>query len=447
MNGRTTAKLMLVAAVMGVAYPALAGADNPECLGTSCGKPKEEGGGCGCGCGCSVWVAYTDDGKTLAYTDDADGDGKADDVDNCPFVSNREQVDVDGDLVGDACDNCAAASNFSQLDTDGNGKGDACDPDIDGDGVLNVDDICKAIPNPKVGGVQLDTDHDGMGDVCDDDDDDDGIKDGVDNCPLIGNPDQKVQAGWVCNRDDDLDNVTDGFDNCPGIKNPNQLDTDGDGIGDLCDPDQDNDGVLNVADNCPINKNREQLNDDGDKLGDACDSHYCVVVDPTHPDDCLDPNSPFKASGGGFLDAKKGELIRLPLFANRNGAAIEYTWTITKRPDGSKVAISNPTGAVTMSRHWSYAYPDGNVPTFVADVEGAYEVQLSAHLVFDDRAYPKAVYPDSDKSVSTLALAVAGSVPSTTGGTNSGGGCAAAPVAPFLGMGLAAMLRRRNRKS
>ena len=58
----------------------------------ACGKPKEEGGGCGCGCGCSVWVAYTDDGKTLAYTDDADGDGKADDNDNCPFASNRDQA-------------------------------------------------------------------------------------------------------------------------------------------------------------------------------------------------------------------------------------------------------------------------------------------------------------------------------------------------------------------
>ncbi len=81
--------------------------NNPECLGTDCGSPANEGGGCSCGCGCSVWVAYTDDGKTLAYTDDADGDGKSDDHDNCPFVSNRDQADSDGDGVGDACDNCA----------------------------------------------------------------------------------------------------------------------------------------------------------------------------------------------------------------------------------------------------------------------------------------------------------------------------------------------------
>src|SRR2546430_8942897 len=137
--------LTLLAVTAGLLFAADAFAqnnqgNNPECLGTSCGKPKEEGGGCGCGCGCSVWVAYTDDGKTLSYTDDADGDGKADDVDNCPFASNRDQMDGDGDGVGDACDNCMSAANQNQLDTNGNGIGDSCDPDIDGDGIGNQAD-------------------------------------------------------------------------------------------------------------------------------------------------------------------------------------------------------------------------------------------------------------------------------------------------------------------
>src|SRR4051794_41132574 len=111
------AQILTVAALGAVlfAVPAFAqtgSTDNPECLGSSCGKPKNEGGGCGCGCGCSVWVAYTDDGKTLAYTDDADGDGVADNNDNCPFAPNRLQEDGDGDGVGNACDNCATLSNF-----------------------------------------------------------------------------------------------------------------------------------------------------------------------------------------------------------------------------------------------------------------------------------------------------------------------------------------------
>src|ERR1043165_5879542 len=88
--------------------------NNPECLGSQCGRPREVGGGCGCGCGCSVWVAMTDDGVTLSYTDDADGDGKADSTDNCPFSSNRDQSDLDGDGVGNTCDNCSDASNSAQ---------------------------------------------------------------------------------------------------------------------------------------------------------------------------------------------------------------------------------------------------------------------------------------------------------------------------------------------
>ena len=38
---------------------------------------------------------------------DADGDGIADDADNCPTVANPDQLDSDGDGVGDACDACA----------------------------------------------------------------------------------------------------------------------------------------------------------------------------------------------------------------------------------------------------------------------------------------------------------------------------------------------------
>ena len=61
--------------------------------------------------------------------------------------------------------------------------------------------------------------------------------------------------------------------------------------------------------------------------------------------------------------------------ANRNGAAIEYVWTVKSRPAASKAAVSNPEGVVTMSRHWEYAYQDGSVPSFTADVD---EVQIVA---------------------------------------------------------------------
>ena len=40
---------------------------------------------------------------------DGDGDGVADDVDNCPSVANADQADADGDGVGDLCDRNAFA--------------------------------------------------------------------------------------------------------------------------------------------------------------------------------------------------------------------------------------------------------------------------------------------------------------------------------------------------
>ncbi|SEU38040.1 cell-cell cohesion MYXO-CTERM protein MtsC [Stigmatella erecta] len=421
--------------------------DNPECLGSQCGKPKEEGGG-GCGCGCSVWVAYTDDGVTLSYTDDADGDGKADDRDNCPFASNREQTDTDGDGVGDACDNCSGLANYQQRDADGDGVGDDCDSDADGDGVANAQDNCPLVPNKDQSDLDRDTDAlqsdpaNRGGDVCDRDDDNDGYADGEDTCPRVANVDQKLPPdASQCRVDTDGDNISDNGDNCPGLANPNQKDTDRDGQGDACDPDIDDDGVLNkgpdnkALDNCAEVANRDQADDDGDGVGDVCDTRYCVVVDRNNPDDCLDPRGPFTVSGGGQLSLKKGDNVRLPLFANRNGAAIEYTWTVKQRPSGSKAVIENPTGAVTNSRHWQYAYVDGHLPSFTADTDGEYDIQVQARLAFADRAYP-----DQRNSISSLKLSV--------GGGNASS-CTALPGAAggvTLGATVLALLLRRRRR-
>jgi hypothetical protein len=47
-------KLLMMTGLVMLATPAFAqlgNGVNPECLGSDCGAPKEEGGGCGCGCG------------------------------------------------------------------------------------------------------------------------------------------------------------------------------------------------------------------------------------------------------------------------------------------------------------------------------------------------------------------------------------------------------------
>ncbi|MCP3105041.1 thrombospondin type 3 repeat-containing protein [Myxococcus sp. K15C18031901] len=408
--------------------------DNPECLGDSCGRPQEEGGGCGCGCGGSVWVNYTDDGDTLSYTDDADGDGRADDRDNCPFVSNRDQTDTDGDGVGNACDNCPSQSNFQQRDADGDGIGDDCDPDQDNDGVENARDNCPLIPNTD----QSDLDADGLGDVCDQDDDNDGVPDGSDNCPRVFNPDQVMPAdASQCRVDADGDNISDNADNCPGLANPDQKDTDNDGLGDACDPDIDNDSILNDADNCKEVANRDQSDDDRDGIGDACDTLYCLVVDKSNPADCLNPKSPFTVSAGGHRAEKQtGIAIRPALFANRNGAAMEYKWSVTKRPEGSNAVVESPQGAVTLSRNWEYVYVDGNVPHFVPDKKGTYELTVEARLAFADR-----VFPDHRVSTSTLVVAVGEE-------GEDGSNCNSVPAgfsATAFGAALLGMLLRRRR--
>ncbi len=225
--------------------------------------------------------------------DDGDGDGVADDVDNCPDDVNPAQGDADDDGRGNACDNCATVGNDAQLDGDGDGTGDACDncpelagvdqSDGDGDGVGDACDVC-----PELAGVdQSDGDGDGVGDACDvcpelagadqGDGDGDGVGDACDNCPEVANADQADEndngIGDACDDDEpdddppvgdpiadgdeDDDAVADADDNCPTVANADQEDTDGDGIGDACD-------------NCPEVANVDQADEDDDGIGDAC---------------------------------------------------------------------------------------------------------------------------------------------------------------------------------
>ncbi len=116
---------------------------------------------------------------------------------------------------------------------------DSLDTDIDGDGVLNVNDAF-----PTNASESVDTDGDGIGNNADLDDDGDGVADTSDAFPLDASESVDTDGDGIGNNadtDDDGDGVADTSDDFPLDVNES-VDTDGDGIGNNADLDDDNDG-------------------------------------------------------------------------------------------------------------------------------------------------------------------------------------------------------------
>ncbi len=278
-------------------------------------------------------------GTTDPTEPDTDGDAAVDGQDAFPNNST-EWSDPDGDLSGDNSDNCPGAANQDQVDTNHDGEGDVCDSDMDGDGLLNVDEvlfgtdslaadsdgdtICDGpntvkdaigktvcTPNPTTGngdncplspnkdqanhGIHL------MGDACDTDSDGDGVLNGKDDCPFVSDPDQTNHgtngSGDACNPDIDADGKPNANDNCPYVANSNQSDMNNNGSGDLCDPDADGDGVPNTQEN--------SAGDDGVvTLWNATDTDGDGVTDDK--DNCpitFNPTQESNSDGDGEGDA------------------------------------------------------------------------------------------------------------------------------------------------
>ncbi len=352
----------------------------PECEEDPCPQLCEPGY-------CNDWVLDPDD---------FDGDGHVDGADNCPFTANSSQLDTDEDNRGDPCDLCPHQFDTDQVDTDNDGRGDNCDADIDNDAVVNAADNCPLVPNPAQSDVQqTDTDGDGLGDACDIDTDGDGIPNLFDNCPLVHNPFQLVSDpvafGSACDTDLDMDDIMDSKDNCRMVANNNQTDTDGDLVGDVCDADIDDDGITNTQDNCILAFNPHQEDMDRDGKGDVCDSRFCYYV--SGPDGafdwttCLDPTDIFKVYSPG-LNIPAGEPVILPIYVNRPGENISYTWAVTNHPSGSKVGVIHSSGECSTTQYLACWYEKTAPAGFIGDVPGTYRIKVTALLAGQDPVNP-----------------------------------------------------------
>ena len=240
---------------------------------------------------------------SLVIAGDSDRDSIRDSSDNCPSVSNLDQIDSDGDGVGDVCDNCLNSSNSNQLDSDGDGIGDECDPDDDNDGIPDSDDNCTTNADTN----QADLDGDGIGDVCDPDADGDGYTSF--NEASCGTSDFDANAipldtdgdylADCVDDDDDNDGYVDSQDTFP-IDGTEWADTDSDGTGNNADSDDDNDGWLDTVEiNCetdPLDILSVPIDTDGD--GEP----NCIDIDDDN-DSYLDTQDAFPLDVTEWIDS------------------------------------------------------------------------------------------------------------------------------------------------
>ena len=157
----------------------------------------------------------------------------------------------------------------------------------------------------------------------DEDDDNDGILDINDNCILTANPDQVDTdgdgEGDICDIDDDNDGILDIDDNCPLIANPNQEDDDLDGIGNPCDTDSDNDGVPNIIDLC-----------EGTSIGAVVNTEGCEIFSL--------PNTNFEIN---IIDESCSSSNNGSIIINVNDNSYTYTAILTGNEDTTSFTFTD----------------------------------------------------------------------------------------------------------
>jgi hypothetical protein len=158
------------------------------------------------------------------------------------------------------------------LSLQANAVSNGYDGDYDNDGVLDSEDNCRIIPNPKEEVPQPD-DLVGPPEFKQLDSDDDGVGDACDNCIDDPNPDQEDTFGVEEFGDACEDETAD-----PIVDDNDDDDTDGGDVDESFGDDADLDGISDAEDNCMDAFNADQADEDEDGVGDACDLGYDINI-------------------------------------------------------------------------------------------------------------------------------------------------------------------------
>ncbi|KGJ92175.1 leucine-rich repeat domain-containing protein [Thalassotalea sp. ND16A] len=282
---------------------------------------------------------------------DIDGDGALNDDDAFPNdatettdtdldgTGNNADTDDDGDGFTDEDETAAGTDPLSEssvpADLDGDFISDATDLDIDGDGVLNINDLFPMDPSESA-----DADADGTGNNADLDDDNDGFTDvdeiaaGTD--PLLDSDVPADMDGDFVSDATDLDIDGDGVlnvDDAFPSDATETTDTDADGTGNNADTDDDGDGYTDADETAagtnPLLASSVPADLDGDFISDATDTDIdgdgALNDDDAFPNDATETvdtdadgtgnNADTDDDGDGFTDADETVAGTDPLLA------------------------------------------------------------------------------------------------------------------------------------
>ena len=137
--------------------------------------------------------------------------------------------------------------------------------------------------------------------------------------------------------DVDNDGVLDPNDNCILSANADQLDTDGDGIGDVCDTDDDGDGVEDSEDNCPLTSNPDQADWNNNGVGDVCGDPPPLFVENTSFVKNVYPNP---TDNELIVDLKDNSKVKKVEFIDFNGKLIKPN-KVVKNQNRLDINVSN----------------------------------------------------------------------------------------------------------